>query len=247
VLCSGASGAYRFMVGACYTLDLDMPSLWPPTRDSNPPPENAAAPRAVRRTARGTEPPAGASAEELELRELVDAADYRKALERLMDLYGTAIYRHCRLSLGDDDLARDVHQEVFVQAFQGLPRFRGGSTLRTWLYAIAHHRCLDAIKHRRRFRGRFESHAEMPEVGVVPAAAEATSAGDRAKLGQALVGCLDGLAPAARLAVLQRHHEELSYDEMAGFSGERVESLRVRVFRAMAALRTCLEKQGVAP
>src|SRR6266511_6136108 len=119
------------MVGDFSTLDLDMPSLWPPTRERTPPAEEAGAPAAVQRTARGTEPPVAASAEELELRALVEAGEHRRALERLMDLYGAAMYRHCRLTLGDAELARDVHQEVFVQAFLGLPRFRGGSTLRT--------------------------------------------------------------------------------------------------------------------
>ncbi len=227
--------------------DIDMPSLWPPSRDVTDPPLGGAARRGFRRNARGTEPPvpSSLSEDELELRRLIDAREYRRVLERLMDLHGSALYRHCHVLLGDAELARDVHQEVFVQAFQGLARFRGASTLRTWLYAIAHHRCLDAMKHRRRYRNRFESRDQLPDV-VVPADAT-TSQGERATLSRALTLCLEALTPNARIAVLQRHHEELSYEEMAAFSGERVDALRVRVFRAMSALRACLGQKGVSP
>ena len=37
---------------------------------------------------------------------------------------------------GDVDLAKDVAQDVFVAVFKGLPRFRGESSLKTWIYQI---------------------------------------------------------------------------------------------------------------
>ena len=78
--------------------------------------------------------------------------DRRGALAILMREYGAAIYRYCHKVLRSRTLADDVHQLVFVQAFEDLGEFSGTSTFRPWLYAIANHRCLDAPGADRRVR-----------------------------------------------------------------------------------------------
>ena len=49
---------------------------------------------------------------------------------------------------GDFD-AEDVAQTVFVRAFRELPRFRGESAVKTWLYRIAVNESLGALRRRR--------------------------------------------------------------------------------------------------
>jgi RNA polymerase sigma-70 factor (ECF subfamily) len=50
--------------------------------------------------------------------------------------------------LGSLHDADDALQETLIRAWRGLPRFRGQSSLRTWLYRIATNVCLDAIGRR---------------------------------------------------------------------------------------------------
>jgi RNA polymerase sigma-70 factor (ECF subfamily) len=38
--------------------------------------------------------------------------------------------------IGDVESAKDVAQDVFVAVFRGLPKFRGESSLKTWIYQI---------------------------------------------------------------------------------------------------------------
>ena len=52
--------------------------------------------------------------------------------------------------LGSPHDAEDALQDTLLRAWRALPRFRGGSGLRTWLYRIATNVCLDAIASRRR-------------------------------------------------------------------------------------------------
>ena len=52
--------------------------------------------------------------------------------------------------LGSQHDAEDALQDTLLRAWRALPRFRGGSQLRTWLYRIATNVCLDAIAGRRR-------------------------------------------------------------------------------------------------
>jgi RNA polymerase sigma-70 factor (ECF subfamily) len=52
--------------------------------------------------------------------------------------------------LGSPHDAEDALQETMLRAWRALPRFRGGSQLRTWLRRIATNVCLDAIAGRRK-------------------------------------------------------------------------------------------------
>ncbi len=81
----------------------------------------------------------------------LDAGEIDKALNALIAGCGQAILAYCLARLGDDAIANDVAQEVFAAAWEALPDFRRESSLRTWIFVIAHHRCAS----RRRTIGRF--------------------------------------------------------------------------------------------
>src|SRR3954447_22883970 len=51
--------------------------------------------------------------------------------------------------LGDRTRMDDALQEAYVHAYRALPRFRGDSSLGTWLYRIAYNACLDELKRTR--------------------------------------------------------------------------------------------------
>src|SRR5580765_5241502 len=95
---------------------------------------------------------------------LVANGDMTGAIRRLMQRHGTAVYRYCREALRDATLADDVQQQVFIEAFRDLRSFNGRSSLRTWVFAIARHRVLDAAKARRRA----QSHVGANDPATVP-------------------------------------------------------------------------------
>ena len=76
---------------------------------------------------------------------LLDRGDRRGAVEKLMELHQETVFAYCVRTLRDRELAEDVAQQVFTEAYRDLERFRRESSLRTWLLGIAHHRCGDAI------------------------------------------------------------------------------------------------------
>lgn len=195
---------------------------------------------------KGAVPPEAVAGERRAL-EALDRGDHREALRLLMDTYGDAIYGFCLRMVREADLAADVHQTVFVQAWEGFGRYSRKSTLRGWLYGIARHRCLDALKSLRRRQKRFELVEEVPASAQV----SEPDSGVEARLVEgvytlALGRCLGELAPRVRTAILLRYQEGFSYTEMSAQCDERPATLQARVARAMPVLRRCLESQGLA-
>ena len=172
--------------------------------------------------------------------EALARGDVARTLTVLMSAYGDDVFRHCRAMVGTDDLANDVHQQVFIQAFRDLATFSRRSTFRTWLYAIARHRCLDALKLCRRFRRRFLLAPRLPERGdPTPRADEDLSA--RAEI-ERLERALARLKPKVRAAVLLRFQEGMTFEEMAEICHEAPGTLQARVARALPVLRRALEE-----
>ena len=170
--------------------------------------------------------------------DLVAQGDMTSALRQLMERYGVGMYRYCRQELHDGTLADDVHQQVFIQAYRDLGRFNRKSKVKTWLFAIARNRVLDAAKSRRR------AHAHIATDDGTDVADQEPSAGERIddhRLHEALKRCMDEQPPSVREALLLRYQQGFTYDELAEVFGENAGTLQARVSRALPALRECIE------
>ena len=66
------------------------------------------------------------------------------AFRELTEPYLRELQVHCYRMLGSFQDAEDALQNTLLTAWQGLRQFEGRASLRTWLYRIATHRCLDA-------------------------------------------------------------------------------------------------------
>lgn len=185
-------------------------------------------------------------AAESRAQEALRRSDHRAALTVLMDAYGDDIFRFCRRLTGDAQLAEDLRQVIFMQAFEDLKRQSPHSTLRAWLYGIARHRCLDACKGRRRWRKRFHLTDAVPEQAELTASSPAEAL-EQTALQRALTHCLDKLDVELRMLILMRYHDGLSYTELSGAFKAEPATLQARVTRAMPGLRRCVGGQGVTP
>lgn len=157
-----------------------------------------------------------------------------------MERHGTPVYRYCRDALRDATLADDVQQQVFIEAYRDLPKFTGRSTLRTWLFAIARHRVLDAAKSRHRV----QSHMEPADATSVPDPRPSPGEHiDDQRLVEALVACLDKLRDDVRNVLLLRFQQGFTFEELAEICGEKPGTLQAKVTRALPVLRACIENR----
>lgn len=141
-----------------------------------------------------------------------------------------AIARFCARFLGDEALAADLTQEVFISAWNDRARYRERGRLRTYLLRIARNRCLAAAR-KRSSRARLRNRWQLPERRESGEPSEARNI-DRA---------LGTLRPAYRELVVLRYLEELEISEIAEVTTLKVGTVKSRLSRALTALRKVLD------
>jgi RNA polymerase sigma-70 factor, ECF subfamily len=133
------------------------------------------------------------------------------------------VYRVAFRMLRSEADAQDATQEAFVRAWRGLGRFRGDSTLSTWLHRIVTRRCLDAI-------------ASRPPVGELRtdagAAGDPVDAAEQRDRLRAGTRAISELPRHQRTALVRREFEGLSYDELARALDTSVPAVKGRIHRA---------------
>jgi RNA polymerase sigma-70 factor, ECF subfamily len=85
---------------------------------------------------------------EQEIRQCLEAGQYREALERLLGLYSMKVFHLAYSMVRDETQAEDMAQEIFLRVWKGLPGYNGQAALSTWIYTIARNTCLTEIKRR---------------------------------------------------------------------------------------------------
>lgn len=69
-----------------------------------------------------------------------------EAFGQFVRRYERELYGYLRRYLGDDALAEDVFQNTFLQVYQKLDQYESGRPVRPWLYTIATHQAIDALR-----------------------------------------------------------------------------------------------------
>jgi RNA polymerase sigma-70 factor (ECF subfamily) len=178
------------------------------------------------------------------------AAGDHSAFELMMRRHNRPLYRTARSILKDDAEAEDVLQEAYLLAYRGIGKFRGESSLATWLTRIVVN---EAIARSRKSNRRAEiirldgdnassndtldatmdeSTSEQPE----PAAL-------RAEMRHLLEKKIDSLPDAFRTVFVLRALEEMTVDETAACLGIPEATVRTRFFRARSLLREALSRE----
>lgn len=162
--------------------------------------------------------------------------------EQIVRHYSGMVFGLAARLVGPAD-AEDVVQETFLRAWHGLGRFRGESSLKTWLYAIALNRARARHGTLARLRAVFTPGAareDDPFASLDDAADPALSPEENAVLAERrrrLRAALGTLPDEFRTAVVLRDLEGLSYEEVASVLGIPIGTVRSRLARGRALLR----------
>lgn len=93
------------------------------------------------------------------------AAGDSSAFAALFEAHRHEVYKIARAVTGDAELAKDAVQETFLKVYEGLSRWRGASSLRTWIFRIAVRASIDQ---RRRSARHTRGHEPVDQVSHDP-------------------------------------------------------------------------------
>src|SRR5260370_39084018 len=71
-----------------------------------------------------------------------------EAFEALLATYQDKVFRLCYSMLGDRAQAEEAAQESFLRIWKSMERYRGESSLGTWIFSVTRNVCLTAISKR---------------------------------------------------------------------------------------------------
>lgn len=167
----------------------------------------------------------------------------QSAFKALVDDYQQKVYNTCLGFVKNPEEADDLTQEVYIEIFRSILKFRMDSKLSTWIYRIAVTKsleCLRAKKRKKRFailRSLFyqdDSALEIPDFEHPGVIAENK---ERSKI---IFHALDRLPESQRTAYTLHKLEGLSYEEIANIMKKTVSSVESMMHRAKGNLQKYL-------
>jgi RNA polymerase sigma-70 factor (ECF subfamily) len=157
------------------------------------------------------------------------------AFERLYQLHAGRVYALCLRLAGEPVEARELVQDTFVHAWEALPRFRGESSLTTWLHRIAVNVLLERRRGDRRRAARVSLVEDEDDVERAPGAEGFVAPTDVATAID-LERAIAALPPGVRRAFVLHEVEGYTHEEVAGMTGLATGTLRAQLHRARQLL-----------
>jgi RNA polymerase sigma-70 factor (ECF subfamily) len=163
------------------------------------------------------------------------------AFRTLVESYQNRVYRTALSLLRSPEEAEDVAQEVFVEVYQTIDKFRGEAALSTWLYRLATSR---ALQHQRRAKTkkRFAYFTSLlgfnnQVLHEPPDNTHPLALLEGQQQVQLLLAAISRLPPQQQIAFTLRHEQELSYEEIAAVLDTTIAAVESLLFRARQTLR----------
>jgi len=158
-----------------------------------------------------------------------------EAFDFLYHRYLPNVYKRVRYVVPEADV-EDVTQEIFIAAIKSLPSFRGDAQFSTWLRTLTNHKVAEFYRKRTR----------KQEPLLAPLSdATAKTTGSTSKTMEERIFIQKGLQALPenyREILLLRFAEDLQFNEIADLTNQNLEATKSLFRRAVAALRTHLDK-----
>ena len=155
------------------------------------------------------------------------------AMGLLYDRYSPIVYSVALRVLGDEGMAEDVLQEVFMQLWRNPAAFdsRRGA-LGAWLAVISRNRAIDCLRKRR-------PETDIDEV-VVSIELDLASEAERTRTVTKIRHTLGSMPVGQRTALEMAYFEGLTHSEIASKTGESLGTIKTRIRSGLLALRGAL-------
>ena len=155
----------------------------------------------------------------------------KKQFDSLYQQYRPMVLQMCRGYMkGDDELAEDLTQEVFINVWNALHKFKGNSSYKTWIYRITVNSCLNYIRNKK----------ESVNIPLDSVDLEKTDDTELQKTVFTNLYSAIGRLPEIERLIIMMVLDENNYDEIAEVMGISAGNVRVKIHRIKKNLKKYL-------
>ncbi len=151
--------------------------------------------------------------------------------------YDRLVFTYVYRLVDDRRLAEEITQDVFLNAFRGLPTFTERSAFSTWLFQIARNRVVDELR-------AIERRPRVINIDDVAAPTVLEARFEQAEPIEALWAAVAALNVDLRAALLLRDVVGLSYLEIADSLEITLSTTKWRIHKARESVQNALENEG---
>ncbi|MFW5701409.1 MAG: RNA polymerase sigma factor [Bacteroidota bacterium] len=152
------------------------------------------------------------------------------AFEELYDRYAAKLYTYCLKALGNEELARDIFQEVFAKIHESTKDDREMTNFSGFIIRITRNLCINEK------RRKVHSMISLEDFHM-PAYEESS---DQQEMKELLEMALESLPEEYREVIILKEFLDLSYKEIAEILDENLPVVRIRIYRAKNKIRDIL-------
>jgi RNA polymerase sigma-70 factor, ECF subfamily len=167
------------------------------------------------------------------------------ALEALYDRYGKLVFSLAVHILGDNALAEEVTQDVFIQVWNKAETFDvSQGKVSTWISSVARHRAIDVLRHREH---RPEGHSvdwEDPLVEQSSSELRVEVQVDLLQQRAVILKILSGLPIEQRKVLGMAYFRGMTQQEIATFLNEPLGTIKTRLRLGMQKVKNLLDESG---
>jgi RNA polymerase sigma-70 factor (ECF subfamily) len=168
-----------------------------------------------------------------------------EAFGALVRRYERELYGYLRRYLGDANLADDVFQNTFLQFYVKIGQYQAGRPVRPWLYTIATHQAIDALRRNGRHQAlSLDQHREERPDGEIHGLVQLLESrgpgpvdeAQSEELRERVRASVERLPDFMRQVVILAYYQGLKYREIAEVLGIPVGTVKSRLHAALVKL-----------
>ncbi len=168
-----------------------------------------------------------------------------RAYDILMEQYHDAVFNIVYRMVRNKQEAEDLTQETFIKAYNSINSFNEEYAFSTWLFKIATNHCIDFFRKRKLKTYSMDEPVQYKEDEIKheyasddPTMEHRMIDSEKSRL---IREAINKLPEKYRMAIILRHHEEKSYDEIAQILNLPLGTVKARIFRAREMLKKHLK------
>lgn len=164
----------------------------------------------------------------------------REQQSRFESIYQSNYQKVIRVCLGyvngDESLAKDLTQEVFIKVWENLSSFREEASMSTWIYRITVNTCLLQLRKKKYFKGE----KAIEKLTTIQEESHTSKENQLEKMYQ----CISTLPKDSR-GIILLELEGLPQKDIAQIMGLSHEAVRVRIHRIKNSLTKCVHNDSI--